>query len=362
MVSNRIFVVSLVIAVILSSGITSAYFMSISTPPTPVAQQVPIIQVTRYVGGLTPDEAPLYAAQYEGFFLQNHIVITQIALGGLVASLQAVANDHSGTAFTISDLLDLTVLTSRNSTLPTLIQTANTAKSNPLGVLSLGSSKISKPTDLVGKTIGVPFGSAGYAALGPFLTLNGVKQSDVKILNVDFSGLGPGLLSHQLDAIVEFASNIGSLQAPAQSQGNSVTVMLFSDWGIPPNGNGVVMQKQLLTTNPTLAAEITNASLWGYSFCVLHPEKCIQDFVTLNPGFNYTSTLDDWNLFVTYGIGVDASKMSTLTPAQFGWNDPSTVAKIVTMATQIFSLTTTVDPNSIYTNQFVSPPPVVTTS
>src|SRR5208282_6567907 len=99
-------------------------------------------------------------------------------------------------------------------------------------------------------------------------------------------------------------------------------------------------------------AEITNASLYGYSFCVLQPEKCIQDFVSMNQGFNYTSTLDDWNLYVKYGVGVDASKMSTLTPAQFGWNDPAVVQKIVTLATQMFSLTSTVDPNSIYTNQF----------
>lgn len=356
MVSNRVFVVSLVIAVILSSGVTSAYFMSISSAPSPVVQQIPVVSVIRYVGGLTPDEAPLYAAQFEGYFSQNHIAITQIPLGGLVASLQAVANDHTGTSFTISDLLDLTVLTSRNSTLPALIQTANTAKVNPLGVLSLGSSKISKPADLVGKTIGVPFGSAGYATLVPFLNLNGIKQSDVKILNVGFSGLGPGLLSHQLDAVVEFASNIGSLLGPAQAQGDTATVMLLSDFGIPPNGNGVVIQKQLLTTNPTLAAEITNASLYGYYFCVLHPEKCIQDFVSMNSGFNYTSTLDDWNLYVKYGIGVDASKMSTLTPAQFGWNDPNNVQKIVTMATQMFNLTSTVDPNSIYTNQFVKSP------
>jgi NitT/TauT family transport system substrate-binding protein len=351
MVSKTVFVVSIIVAVIVTASVTSAVFITVLAPKT--TSQV--VTVNRYVGGLTDDEAPVYAAVAEGFYLQNHISLNQIILSGTSAAVTAVASDRSGNAFALGDILDITVLTAENSSFPQLIETGSTGIVNPIAVMTLASSHITKPTDLIGKKVGVPFGSLSYKEFIPFLTKNGVNPSQVTIENIGFDTIDQALFSHQIDADVHFYA--ASIATEAQSFGEQLSVMFISQYGVPPIGSGVTMQASLVKNNPTLAREITNATLWGYWFCIKNPDQCAQDFVKENPNYNFTSVDADWKSALYDEIGYNATTIDGWNALQFGYINGTEVSNIVQLTAQLYNLTSTPNPTTLYTNQFTQPPP-----
>src|SRR5208337_5614790 len=120
MISKKIFVVSLLLAIVLTAGVTSAYFLYLVPSPTTASQQVAtqLVHLSRYTGGTEPNESPLYAAEVEGIYQQNGLVIDQIPLDGTSAAVQALAADKSGFAFVWGDLLDEIVIKATNPSSP----------------------------------------------------------------------------------------------------------------------------------------------------------------------------------------------------------------------------------------------------
>ena len=152
MISTKVFTASLILAVVLSSVVTSAYFLTLA-PSSTSAPSKQMVTMTRYVGGLTDTESPWYAADVEGYYRQNGITISYVNLEGTSAAVNAVAADRTGIAFTVGSLVDILVYQTNNPTGTKLVSVASFGNVNPVGVLYLKSSGISKAEDLVGKTV-----------------------------------------------------------------------------------------------------------------------------------------------------------------------------------------------------------------
>lgn len=359
MVSRTAFIASIVIAVIITAGVTSAVFITVYKPAATTASTggISAVQVTRFVGGLTPDEAPAYAAEAEGYFAQNGIDVTPVILSGTSAAEVAVAANHSPYSFALGDLYDITGIVANNASLNHLVLTGLTGTVNPVGMIFLDSSNISKASDIVGKTIGVPFGSESDNMFNAFLKTNGITQSQVNIQNIGFSDLADALFAHKVDAIVEFASDYAALEPQAVSNGEPASYILFSSYGLPPVGSGIVMQSNLVSKDPTIARAITNATLWGYWFCIKNPGPCAQDFVNINPSFNYTQVLDEWQSSLIFEVGYNATTLGSLTPLEYGYINATVANNIVSLAAQIQGLSSSsVNASSLYTDQFVTAP------
>jgi NitT/TauT family transport system substrate-binding protein len=350
LVSTKVFVVSIVVAVLISVAGTSAAFVTVLAPAPPSK----VTTVTRYIGGLTTDEAPVYAALVEGYYAQNDVALNQVILSGTSAAVTAVAADRSGNAFALGDILDLVVMRNSNSTLPPLVETASTGIVNPIAVMTLTSSNINTPKDLIGKTIGVPFGSLSYKEFLLFLQKNGISLSQVTIENIGFSTIDQALFSHKIDADVHFYA--ASIATEAQSFGEHLSVMFISQYGVPPIGSGVVVPQSMVNNNPKLAEEITNATLWGYYFCIKNPSGCAQDFVKSNPQYNYSAVYSDWTSALVDEVGYNATTIGNWTPLQFGYINSTTVAAIVQLAAQLYNISNPPSPSSLYTNQFTKSP------
>ena len=372
MVSKKIIVAIVLAILVVVGGGTAAFFMtqapsssssttmagtSTTMAPTTAVQ---LVTVNRYVGGLTTDEAPVYTAIVEGFYQQNGIQLNQIMLSGTSAAVTATASDRTGNAFALGDILDLVVLSASNSSFPRMVQTGSTGIVNPIAVMTLASSNINTPQDLIGKTIGVPFGSLSYKEFIIFLQKNGISTSQVNIQNVGFDTIDQALFSHKIDADVHFYA--ASISTEAESYGETLKVMFISQYGVPPIGSGVVMQQSLVTNNPSLARGITNATLWGYWFCIKNPDQCARDFVTLNPNYNDTSVASDWKSALVDEVGYNATTIGNWNALQFGYINGTQVANIVQLTSKLYNITTTIDPSTLYTNQFTEVPPMMSTS
>jgi NitT/TauT family transport system substrate-binding protein len=357
MVSTKVFAVSLIVAIIASSAITSAFFLSQVPKVTSSGKQ--LVNVTDYVAGMTDQNGIVYAPIVEGYYEQNGIVATPVILSGTTAAVEALAADRSGFAFVVeASIFNIVAYESQNPNATKLVSVASMGTVNPVGVLYLMSSGISKPSDLVGRTVGSPFGSLSAQMFDAFLKKAGL-EGKVDVQNVAFAQLAPALLAKKVDAIVQYVANVAGLDPQAKKINEAVSFFSLSDYGMPPVGFGVVVQKGLVDNHPDVVKGIVNATMTGIRFCIMDTPRCVADLIRVNPTFDFDIALADMRAHWNYTFGPpfnDPSKVQTLSPLQLGWHDPRSVSEIVQLAEEIYQ-TSGIDPNSVYTNQFVAERP-----
>lgn len=325
-----------------------------TTTQSPFPEE-PVV-VTLYVGGVTSSAPQDYAAQAQGFFEDVNVEIETVVLDGTSQAVQAVAAHSGGFAYTQGSLLDEMLIADANPDAPPLVAITAGAMRNPVALMFLEGGGISNPSDLVGKTIGVPQGSLSAAYLDVFLESQGVSKDDVTIQNIGFSALNPALLQGQVDAIVAFARAIASLNIIAPEQGETVGYFLFGDYGIASPLTGVVVQKSLMEEHPEVARAIAWATTTGLHFCAVSAEECITDFVEINDGRDYDQTLAEWQVALEAQYGIDPAEAEGVDPLTLGWFDPDLIAATLPDLRELFEIETEFDPATLYTNDYVLQP------
>jgi ABC-type nitrate/sulfonate/bicarbonate transport system substrate-binding protein len=213
MVSTKTLVVLLIVAIVASSAITSAYFLSQAPKVAPGKQ---LVNVTNYVTGMTDQDVIVYAPIMEGYYEQNGIVVTPVIMSGTAAAVQALGAERSGFAFVVqASIFNIVAYESQNPNATKLVSVASLGTVNPIGVLYLTSSGISKPSDLVGRTVGTPFGSLSAQMFDAFLRRTGL-EGKVNVQNVAFAELASALLTKKIDAIVQYVANVAGLDPQAK--------------------------------------------------------------------------------------------------------------------------------------------------
>jgi ABC-type nitrate/sulfonate/bicarbonate transport system substrate-binding protein len=356
-VSTRVFVISLIVAIIASSAITSAYLLSQTPAGAPVGK--PLQSVNVYLTG-TIDQAAVvvYPALQEGYFEQNGIAVTPVATSGVTAAIQALAADRSGFGFVVQGgIFNIVGLEAQNPNVTNIVSVASNGNVNPVGLLYLKSSGISQPSDLVGKTVGTASGSLVEQMFDAFLKRSGL-EGKVNVQNIAFPQLAPALLTKKVDAVTLYVANSAGLEPQAEKIGDAISFFRLSDYGMPPVGFGILVQGTLINDHPDVVRAIVNATMTGIRFCILETTSCVADLVRAQPNFDYDTALLNtrahWNS--TWGPPFnDPEKVKSMTALQLGWQDPSSVPTIVELAEEAFGVSG-IDPNSVYTNQFVEPP------
>ncbi|MGA2783984.1 MAG: ABC transporter substrate-binding protein [Candidatus Bathyarchaeia archaeon] len=346
-------IVAVIVSAAVSSAVTTYYIQNMTVKP--VASTRTVMKITNYVGGITTPAAAVYAADVEGFYLQNGISLSYVILSGTSAAVQAAAADRTGYAFTQGDIIDMVLLEAANPGQVNLLAIALLERVNPVTVVFLKSSGIMKPTDLKGKTVGVPFGSLSAKLFPAFAKATGLDPNSVNLQNIDFSALHPALLAKKVDAVIEFSRGVASATIEANKMKDDVGYFSFGDYGIPPQMGAIVVQKGLVQNHPEIARAIVNATLWGYYFAIHNPEAAIKDFLSMNPGRDYDQTLAEWKFNLKTNVGIEST--ANLKPLQMGWFDTALVSKTVDLTRSQFDVKAQIDPNSLFTNQFVEKPP-----
>jgi ABC-type nitrate/sulfonate/bicarbonate transport system substrate-binding protein len=344
--------VAVVIVIVAFSALSGYLLVSQTTTPRS------LVKVTRYIAGLTDNEATFYAADMEGFFAQNGLAVNQIVMSG-PAAIQALAADRTSLSFVWSSLINILLIQSQNPNSTELISVASTGHKNPISLQYLQSSGISKPSDLVGKVVGSPSTGLTTVMFQDLLRRDGLLDK-VRIQPMTGAALIPALLSKKVDAIVRYADNFGTLSADAKKINEEARQLFLSDYGEPPSlGQGIIVQKKLVMDNPDIVRRIVNATMQAMRFCVIEPATCMSDFVKANPTFNFTESLADFHLFIDVDLGPpfnDPESVVALTALQLGWHNPKEMAQIVEFAKQMLGISLELSPESVYTNQFVVQP------
>jgi NitT/TauT family transport system substrate-binding protein len=133
---------------------------------------------------------------------------------------------------------------------------------------------------LVGKKVGVPSGSSQTTMLPLFLKANGLKESDVNLINMPPASMVPALLQGQVDAIL---GSIDSYQIQLEAQGAELDNFRFADNGVPTVSTSIFASNAFIKDNPEVVKKFIAASLKGWSFALDNPDKAVKALKSIFP-------------------------------------------------------------------------------
>jgi NitT/TauT family transport system substrate-binding protein len=210
----------------------------------------------------------------------------------------------------------------------------------PIAVFSLKSKNITKPSDLKGKTVGVPgFFGATYVGWKAFATANGLSDDDVTLQEIGFTQTA-AVQQEKVDAAVGYIAN-----EPIVLQQNGVEVNTFSvGEKVDMVANGLMTNEKTIDENPQLVRGMVRALLRGVQDTIANPAEAMQISTNFVEGLKVDDTTQKKVLLATIELLKGGEPGTSSAQA---WEN--TQATLLAMG-QIKQLQ---DVNTYFTNEFV---------
>lgn len=219
---------------------------------------------------VNPDHATLIVAQEKGYFKKRDLEVELIAPADPSNPPKLVAAGKADLAISYQPQLHLQV----SEGLPlTRIGTLIATPLNSLVVLKNGPIK--NLSDLKGKKIGYSVSGVEGAMLKAMLEPNGVKLSDVELINVNFS-LSPSLLSGQVDAVIGAFRNFELNQMDIE--GYPGKAFYPEEEGVPAYDELIVIANNANLSDPRLKSFML-ALEDAVQYLVNHPDESWKLFI-----------------------------------------------------------------------------------
>jgi NitT/TauT family transport system substrate-binding protein len=302
-----------------------------------VHAQTPIVfQLNWTAGGAN---AGFAAAVVEGFYKEVGLDVKLVEGNGSGNTAQLAANGRADLAY--ADAVAVSQLIAKGAPMKVI---STVYQSNPNAVLALKKANIKSPKDLIGKKVGVPAGSSQVTMLPLFLKANGLKESDISLINMPPTSMVPSLLQGQVDAIL---GSIDSYQIQIEAQGAVVDVYRFADYGVPTVSTSIFATNSYLASNPDIVKRFVAASLKGWTFAIEKPERAVRAVKTVFPSVNDKLAAQELAaigpLFCSGGA------------RYVGKAEDSLWAKSQELLSEVKLLPAGQDPKSYYTHDFLPP-------
>ncbi|SAK47446.1 ABC nitrate/sulfonate/bicarbonate transporter, inner membrane subunit [Caballeronia fortuita] len=279
------------------------------------------------------------AAAAEGFYKQAGLDVKITEGNGSGNTAQLVANGRAQLAY--ADAVAVSQLIAKGAPMRII---ATVYQSNPNEVSALKKSGIKSIKDLAGRKVGVPSGSSQTTMLPLFLKANGLKESDVTLINMPVPSMVPALLQGQVDAIL---GSMDSYQIQLEAQGAELVNFRFADYGVPTVSTSIFATNDYLKSNPDVVKKFVAASLKGWSFAMDHPDKAVKDLKTVFPNVNEK---------------LAAAELAAITPLfcsggakSVGKAEDASWTRTQELLSEVKLLPAGQDPKKYYTDEFLPP-------
>jgi ABC-type nitrate/sulfonate/bicarbonate transport system substrate-binding protein len=225
------------------------------------------------------NHAGLYLAQERGYYAEEGLAPEFYTPSDPTTVLQTVGAGRDD--FGISYQTD--VLLARAAGVP-VVSVLALVQAPLQGIMVLADSGITRPGDLVGKTVGYPGIPSQEAFLATMLEDDGAAMDDVDLVNIDFN-LVPGLISGQVDASLgAFWTHEPIL---AEEEGYPANVLKVDDWGVPPYYELVIAAgESTVSARSELVERFLRATRRGYEAAIADPAAAIAALRAASPDLN----------------------------------------------------------------------------
>jgi putative hydroxymethylpyrimidine transport system substrate-binding protein len=149
------------------------------------------------------------------------------------------------------------------------------------GIMVLADSGITRPRELVGKTVGYPGIPSQEAFLATMLEDDGATMTDVDLVNIGFD-LVPALIAGRVDgSLGAFWTHETIL---AEQEGYPTTMLKVDDWGVPPYYELVLAASEAtVAERPELVERFLRATRRGYEDAIADPDAAIAALQAASP-------------------------------------------------------------------------------
>jgi putative hydroxymethylpyrimidine transport system substrate-binding protein len=216
----------------------------------------------------------LYLAMERGYFKDEGIALKVYTPDDPATILATVGSDKDEFGFEYQ----VGVLLARAQGVP-VVSIAGIVQHPLNSVMALQESGITRPRDLVGRTVGYPGIATDPPLLRTMLEFDGVPPEQAQavvdgMVNVGFD-LIPALISRRVDAVVGAYWTHESISA--QNQGFPVVVMRMEEWGVPDFYELVlVTSEDTLKKRPDVVQRFVRAVVRGYQDAAADPAAAVE--------------------------------------------------------------------------------------
>ncbi|RYX98010.1 MAG: transporter substrate-binding domain-containing protein [Comamonadaceae bacterium] len=304
---------------------------------TAAMAQTPVtFQLNWTAGGAN---AGFAAAVADGYYKEAGLDVKIVEGNGSGNTAQLVASGRSQLAY--ADAVAVSQLIAKGAPMKVL---STIYQSNPVEVSSLKKTGIKSVKNLNGRKVGVPSGSSQTTMLPLFLKANGLKESDVTLINMPSTAMVPALLQGQVDAIL---GSTDSYRIQLEAQGADLDNYLFADNGVPTVSTSIFASNDFIKANPDLLKKFIAASLKGWSSALDNPEKAVKSLKAIFPNVNEK---------------LAAAELKAITPLfcsggakYIGKAEDALWTKSQDLLSEVKLLPAGQDPKSYYTNDYLPP-------
>ena len=279
------------------------------------------------------------AAVAEGFYKDLGLDVTLVEGNGSGNTVHLVANNRVQIAY--ADAVTISQMIAKGAPMKVI---STIYQSNPSAVLALKKTGIKSVKDLVGRKVGVPSASSQTTMLALFFAANGMKESDVMLIDMPITSMVPSLLQGQVDAIL---GSIDAFQIQAEAQGAQLDSYLFATNGVPTVSSSIFAVDSYLKDNPDVVKKFVAASIKGWLFAIDNPEKTVKDLKSIFPNMSEK---------------LAAAELAAIKPLfcsggakYIGKAEEALWAKTQDLLSQVKLLPVGQDPKSYYTYDFLPP-------
>lgn len=276
--------------------------------------------------------AGLYTANAEKYYYNEGLDVRIDPAGPNISPIQSVA---SGTnEFGIAGAEQ--VITAIDNGVP-IVAIAVIYRETPEALTSKKSLNISKPQDLIGKTVGVVYGD-DENLYRMFLKKNGIDQKSIKEVPA-ITGISQ-ILTNQVDAKMAYEMNDSVL---LELEGEDVNVLRFRDYGVKVYADTIFTTKEQIEQNPEKVKKFIKASLKGWQEAINNPEKAIKQLLNVNSSLNYDHQLGY----------LKASIPVILTDEKIGFSNEDIWQEMIDNLYEFGTIKNKIEANQVFTNEFI---------
>ncbi|MDX2104621.1 MAG: taurine ABC transporter permease [Alphaproteobacteria bacterium] len=164
-----------------------------------------------------------------------------------------------------------------------LVAVAILYDASPLAVMTLRRQNITRPQDLVGKTLAAPEVDAGRQLFPAFARATGLALDSVRWMNVTPQLRETMLAQGQANAITGFTtSGILSLRAAGVADADIVTLR-YQDFGVALLSSSIITTRAWANANPRATTGVLRAVFKAHLDAIANPDAAIQALVRRDP-------------------------------------------------------------------------------
>jgi NitT/TauT family transport system substrate-binding protein len=300
--------------------------------------QEPVSLVLNWTPG--GDHAPIFYAMEQGWYAEAGIDLSVESGKGSGMTAQSV-----GAGANPIGIAELGTAFVANSKGADLVGIMAIYANSPFVLYWKRSSGISGPEDFPGRTLGNPPGDAARVMWPAFADATGLPEDAVTFVNVAPAAKVPTLAAGRVDIISDFYNGH---DVKLKELGDDLGFIRWSEVGINPYGNSFIVNRAYLEANREVVASFVGVTQRAYAACVEKSEPCIDALLAEASGLDRQAMIDQW------GRVMELMADEATTTKALGWLDPARIQQTYDLVETYFEIEAPFDPETAYTNEFLS--------